>query len=83
VLPAGEHFAGWDPTALASPSSTFRSSNAWPMVFAMKHPRANNEHHANHDSNVDTLLQELTNRVQELNDFTPQGLNGQQYRRVA
>jgi thiol-disulfide isomerase/thioredoxin len=51
------------------------------MRFTMKHPSANSEHQANRnsDSDANTLLQELANRVQELNDFTLRGLNGQQY----
>jgi peroxiredoxin len=52
------------------------------MHFAMKHPSAGPEPQASHHSNSDanSLLQELTNRVQELNDFGLQGVNGHQYR---
>jgi peroxiredoxin len=52
------------------------------MQFAMKHPSAGIWHQANQDSDSDAnaLLQELTNRVQELNDFALQGIDGRQYR---
>lgn len=53
--------------------------------FAMKHPIAGMEQLANRGSgsNATALLQELAKRVQELNDFTLQGLNGRPYRLTA
>lgn len=52
------------------------------MQFAMKHASPVTERQVNKDSDsdADALLQELTNRVQELNDFALQGVNGHQYR---
>ena len=52
------------------------------MQFAMKHPSAGTEQQAKHesDSNANTLLEELTNRVQGLNDFALEGVDGRQYR---
>ena len=52
------------------------------MQFTMKHPSAHAEHQANQNSGADanTLLQELASRVEELNDFALQGVNGHHYR---
>jgi peroxiredoxin len=52
------------------------------MQFAIKHPSAGTAHQTNHDSesDINNLLQELTNRVQQLNDFALPSVNGQKYR---
>jgi peroxiredoxin len=50
------------------------------MQFSLKHPNASRTHPASRDSAIDALLQELDNRVQDLNDFTLKDLSGREYR---